>query len=236
MAGLRGQTAGSTAGPGAGAVDAEGDGRIELQAPAGDELAAALALAEAPVLDAGQSQLDAPQLLAAPSLQRLGHGLLLQRVHAREAPDRLLVQLDGLAITGALPALLGDGRTARQQALPEALDLGFGQILVHPARLAPAPRTGKESRPAAFGSRGAVNHPADKYIRLGGFMHSKVAKNYFSILKCGINGVHQHISEGSLYRYVANLDLRYINRAITNTERAEAALKGIRSSSSPVGR
>lgn len=78
-----------------------------------------------------------------------------------------------------------------------------------------------------FASHGTVNHSADEYVRLGGFMHTNTAENYFSILKRGINGVYQHVSEAHLSRYVAEFDFRYNNRKITDAERAAEALKGI---------
>jgi hypothetical protein len=39
------------------------------------------------------------------------------------------------------------------------------------------------------------------------------AENYFSILKRGIYGVYQHVSEAHLRRYLAEFDFRYNNRS-----------------------
>jgi len=56
------------------------------------------------------------------------------------------------------------------------------------------------------------------------------AENYFSILKRGIYGVYQHVSEAHLQRYLNEFDFRYNNRAglgVSDGERAAKALKGI---------
>jgi ISXO2-like transposase domain len=50
-----------------------------------------------------------------------------------------------------------------------------------------------------------------------------------TILKRGIYGVYQHVSEEHLHRYLAEFDFRYSNRiklGIDDTERARRALKG----------
>jgi len=88
------------------------------------------------------------------------------------------------------------------------------------------PKTGRE-----FAGHGTVNHSADEYVRLGGFMHTNTAENYFSILKRGINGVYHHVSEAHLARYVAEFDFRYNNRAqlgVGDVERTAEAIKGAR--------
>ncbi|MEQ8397527.1 IS1595 family transposase [Thalassobaculum sp.] len=87
------------------------------------------------------------------------------------------------------------------------------------------PKIGRE-----FANHGTVNHSADEYVRLGGFMHTNTAENYFSILKRGIVGVYHHVSEAHLHRYVAEFDFRYNNRSkhgVEDGDRAVAALKGI---------
>src|SRR5438105_4030150 len=71
---------------------------------------------------------------------------------------------------------------------------------------------------------------ANEYVRLGGFVHTNSAENYFSILKSGIYGVYHHFSEAHLHRYLAEFDFRYSNRSklgVTAGERAAKALKGI---------
>ena len=54
-------------------------------------------------------------------------------------------------------------------------------------------------------------------------------EGYFSILKRGIYGVYDHVSEAHLHRYLAEFDFRYNNRVklgIDDMERAERAIKG----------
>lgn len=49
------------------------------------------------------------------------------------------------------------------------------------------------------------------------------------ILKRGIYGVYQHVSEAHLQRYLTEFDFRYSNReklGINDTDRASIALKG----------
>ena len=75
-----------------------------------------------------------------------------------------------------------------------------------------------------------MNHSADEYARLGGFVHTNTAENYFSILKRGIYGVYHHVSESHLSRYLAEFDFRYSNRAglgVNDELRAEKAIKGM---------
>jgi transposase-like protein len=81
-----------------------------------------------------------------------------------------------------------------------------------------------------FSGHGTVNHSANEYARLGGFIHVNTAENYFSIFKRGVIGTFHHISEQHLHRYLSEFDFRYNNRSglgIEDTERAERALKGI---------
>lgn len=77
-----------------------------------------------------------------------------------------------------------------------------------------------------FAGHGRVNHSMDEYVR-GVIDHTNTVENYFSILKRGINGVYQHVSEAHLKRYVGEFDFRYNNRDISDIERTGKALKGI---------
>ena len=71
----------------------------------------------------------------------------------------------------------------------------------------------------------------------GGVTMSKARKraantveNYFSILKRGITGVYQHVSQQHLKRYLGEFDFRYNERAglsVSDDERADKSLKGI---------
>lgn len=84
------------------------------------------------------------------------------------------------------------------------------------------PKVGEE-----FAGHGTVNHSADEYVRHGGFMHTNTIEGYFSIMKRGINGVYQHVSEQHLKRYLGEFDFRYNERKISDGERTSKALKGI---------
>lgn len=77
-----------------------------------------------------------------------------------------------------------------------------------------------------FAGHGRVNHSMDEYVR-GYYDHTNTVENYFSILKRGINGVYQHVSEAHLKRYVGEFDFRYNSRDVSDVERTAAALKGI---------
>jgi ISXO2-like transposase domain len=80
-----------------------------------------------------------------------------------------------------------------------------------------------------FSGHGTVNHSANEYARLGGFVHVNSAENFFSIFKRGIIGTFHHISEQHLDRYLAEFDFRYnyrSNLGIEDAERSEKAIKG----------
>jgi transposase-like protein len=78
-----------------------------------------------------------------------------------------------------------------------------------------------------FASHGTVTHGKREYVR--GDIHTNTVEGYFSILKRGIYGIYQHVSEVHLKRYLCEFDFRYNNRialGINDTERAANALKG----------
>lgn len=80
-----------------------------------------------------------------------------------------------------------------------------------------------------FKSHYAVNHSANEYVRLGSFIHTNTAENFFSILKRGITGVYHSVSEAHLHRYLNEFDFRYSNRSglgVEDAERASKVLKG----------
>lgn len=63
-----------------------------------------------------------------------------------------------------------------------------------------------------YSGHGTVNHSANEYARLGNFIHTNTAENYFSLFKRGVIGTYHHISEQHLDRYLAEFDFRYNNR------------------------
>jgi transposase-like protein len=85
------------------------------------------------------------------------------------------------------------------------------------------PSVGRE-----FAGHSAVNHSANEYVRLGGFVHTNTAENFFSIFKRGVYGVYHHVSEAHLHRYLVEFDFRYNHRKISDAACAARALEGIR--------
>lgn len=72
-----------------------------------------------------------------------------------------------------------------------------------------------------------VNQGHDEYVR--GDAHTNTVEGFFSILKRGLYGVYQHVSEAHLHRYLAEFDFRYNNRAKLgndDTTRTNIAIQG----------
>jgi transposase-like protein len=88
--------------------------------------------------------------------------------------------------------------------------------------LASYEKIGKE-----FANHGTVNHSANQFAKLGGFMHTNTAECRFSLMKRAVFGTHHSISEAHLPRYLAEWDFKWNTRKITDGERAATALKGI---------
>jgi transposase-like protein len=83
-----------------------------------------------------------------------------------------------------------------------------------------------------FASHGTVKHRIDEYVRYEGdrIVSTNTVEGFFSILKRGIYGVYQHVSEAHLHRYLAEFDFRYSNRVrlgVNDVARTDRALKGI---------
>ncbi len=90
-----------------------------------------------------------------------------------------------------------------------------------------------------FATHGTVNHGKDEYVRYTGavtfpdgkpwVVHTNTVEGFFSILKSGVYGVYQHVSEAHLHRYLAEFDFRYSHReklGVNDVDRASRALKG----------
>jgi transposase-like protein len=82
-----------------------------------------------------------------------------------------------------------------------------------------------------FAGHASVNHERDEYVRREGdlIITTNTIEGFFSILKRGIYGVYQHVSEAHLPRYLAEFDFRYSNReklGVNDTARASIALAG----------
>jgi len=80
-----------------------------------------------------------------------------------------------------------------------------------------------------FAQHGTVMHSAKEFVR--GDIHTNTVEGYFSILKRGITGVYQHVSEAHLRRYLVEFDFRYNNRValgVNDEMRTERALLGVK--------
>jgi transposase-like protein len=74
-----------------------------------------------------------------------------------------------------------------------------------------------------------VAHAAKEYVR--GSVYTNTVEGFFSILKRGVYGVYQHVSEAHLHRYLNEFDFRYSNRiklGIDDVKRADLAIEGAR--------
>ncbi len=79
---------------------------------------------------------------------------------------------------------------------------------------------------AGFAGHEIVRHSKGQYGY--GIVHTNTVEGFFSIFKRGMKGIYQHCSEKHLHRYLAEFDFRYNERKVTDGERAETALRGIK--------
>lgn len=83
-----------------------------------------------------------------------------------------------------------------------------------------------------FADHGRVTHSAREYVsRQDPTIHTNTVEGHFSILKRGIYGTYQHVSEAHLKRYLAEFDFRYNARerlGFDDTARADLAVMGAR--------
>ena len=82
-----------------------------------------------------------------------------------------------------------------------------------------------------FATHGTVNHTKDEYVRYEGerVITTNTVEGFFSILKRGVYGIYQHVSEAHLHRYLKEFDFRYSNReklGVNDVARASMALMG----------
>ncbi len=83
-----------------------------------------------------------------------------------------------------------------------------------------------ESVGKEFANHCTVNHSANEYVRLGGFVHINTAECRFSLMKRAIYGTHHSISEAHLPRYLSEWDFKFNTRKIKDSERAVTTVKG----------
>jgi transposase-like protein len=83
-----------------------------------------------------------------------------------------------------------------------------------------------------FAQHSTVNHSLGEYAR--GIVTTNTIEGYFGVMKRGINGVYQHVSEHHLKRYLAEYDFRHSNRIalgvddVERTDRMVAQIVGKR--------
>jgi transposase-like protein len=75
-----------------------------------------------------------------------------------------------------------------------------------------------------FAKHGRVNHYAKEYAR--GSWHTNTVEGFFALLKRAVYGQFHHVSEAHLHRYLCEADFKYNHRHVTDSERADALLRG----------
>lgn len=79
-----------------------------------------------------------------------------------------------------------------------------------------------------FAGHETVGHTYGEYVR--GDAHTNTVEGFFSILKRGLYGTYQHVSEAHLHRYLAEFDHRYSNREALGVDDATRAALTVRGS------
>jgi transposase-like protein len=77
-----------------------------------------------------------------------------------------------------------------------------------------------------FARHDMVAHSDQEYVR--GTAHTNTVEGFFSILKRGLYGTYQHVSEAHLHRYLNEFDYRYNHRerlGVSDTERTGLAIR-----------
>jgi transposase-like protein len=74
-----------------------------------------------------------------------------------------------------------------------------------------------------------VNHSADEYVRWedGVCITTNAVEGFFANLKRGVNGTFHHVSKTHLHRYLSEFDFRWNARKMSDSDRREAAIKGV---------
>ncbi len=128
-------------------------------------------------------------------------------------------------------ALVERGGAARSFHVPNVRADSLHRVLEKHASRASHLRTDEASVYTTvgwnFASHETVVHSRQEYVR--GDVHTNTVEGFFSILKRGVYGVFQHVSEAHLQRYLAEFDFRYSNRiklGINDLMRADLALTG----------
>ncbi len=79
-----------------------------------------------------------------------------------------------------------------------------------------------------FAEHSKVNHGKGEYVR--GDVYTNTIESYYGVMKRGLSGIYQHVSERHLQRYCAEFDHRFTYRSAngySDMERTDMALMGI---------
>jgi transposase-like protein len=77
-----------------------------------------------------------------------------------------------------------------------------------------------------FASHETTIHSNREFSR-GDGNHSNTAENFFSILKRGVVGTYHHMSATHMHRYLAEFDMRYGTKNMSDGDRAALIVKGM---------
>lgn len=75
-----------------------------------------------------------------------------------------------------------------------------------------------------FWKHDTVVHSKGQFSK-GKIIYTHTVENFFSILKRGLTGVYQHVSQQHFHRYIAEFDFRYSCRKISDTDRFNLLLR-----------
>jgi transposase-like protein len=127
-------------------------------------------------------------------------------------------------------SLVERGGAVRSFHVPNVRAENVGTILVSHARRQSVLNT--DDSPLyvqigkGFAKHETVGHTYGEYVR--GTTHTNTVEGFFSILKRGLFGVYQHVSEAHLQKYLHEFDFRYTNRAALGIDDATRAALTVR--------
>lgn len=133
----------------------------------------------------------------------------------------------------AVFALVERGGAVRSFHVPNVTAANLRPIIVKHAHTDSRFQTDESAIYGGVGTfyayHGVVNHSAKEYVRDDDYTNT--IEGFFSIVKRGIYGIYQHVSEAHLHRYLAEYDFRYSNRmklGINDVARTDLAIAGAR--------
>ncbi len=77
-----------------------------------------------------------------------------------------------------------------------------------------------------FACHESVNHKQGEYVR--GNAHVNTCESVHALMKRGVIGVYHHWSKKHLHRYLSEFDFRFNARKITDAERTDRAIEGVK--------